>query len=82
MALHGSTSRVPRIGRVSHPEAFENACARSLRSHPKCSPFRYRCVFMTVPTASTEEVHMNIYSTNGQKMLCAPAAADTHALLG
>jgi hypothetical protein len=31
--------------------------------------------------ASTEEVHMNIHSTNGQKMLCAPAAADTHALL-
>jgi len=84
MAFHGSTSRAPRIGRVSHPEAFENACARSLRSHPKCSPFRYRCVFMTVPTASTEEVHMNnIHSTNGQKSkLCAPVAAGDRALLG
>ena len=83
MALHGSTSRVPRIGRVSHPEAFENACARSLRSHPKCSPFRALYVFMTVPTASTEEVHMNIHSTKGQKSkLCAPGAAGDRALLG
>ena len=73
--------RAPRIGRVSQPQAFEIACARSLRSHPKCSPFRALYVFMTVPTASTEEVHMNIHSTIGQKMLCTAAAADIHALL-
>jgi hypothetical protein len=33
--------------------------------------------------ASTEEVHMQMNSTNGQKqMVCAPAAAENRALLG
>jgi hypothetical protein len=39
--------------------------------------------FHEVSKASTEEVHMKIHSTNGQKsVLCASAAAGNHALLG
>jgi hypothetical protein len=39
--------------------------------------------FHDASKASTEEVHMKIHSTNGQKsMLCASAAAGIRALLG
>jgi hypothetical protein len=37
---------------------------------------------MTIPNASTEEVHMKIHSTNRQMpKLCADAAANHRALL-
>lgn len=76
--------RVPVLPEGIHAsDAATPVGANSLRSPSEHSPFACRYVFMTLPTASNEEVHMKIDSTIDQKStLCAPAAADHRALLG
>jgi hypothetical protein len=59
-----------------------NGDARSLRFSWRHSPFGSQYVSMTIPKASTEEVHMKIHWTNRQMpKVCADAAEDHRALL-